>query len=396
MRNIGIGAHAGTTVVRERLRTLLCVAAALLSASFLAAQVPQDFAVEVSGTVSRTPVPTVTLAWPPNPQATGFTVHRKSWKTTTWGASIVSLPGSATGYDDTNVSVGVKYEYRVTATTTVGVTAYGYLASGIEIPLVESRGKVVLVVDNTHASALAAELTRLQEDLVGDGWIVLRHDVSPAASVPSVKALIKADYDADPANVTAVFLFGHVPVPYSGAQFPDDHEDHYGAWPADLYYGDMDGVWTDVQDFPTTVSGRQHNSPGDGKFDQISAPSRVELEVGRVDLTDLPAFSKTEPELLRQYLDKDHNFRFKLVTAQGRGLIDDEFGLDFQAGAVSGWRSLSALFGAGNVIADDWLSALRSQSYLWDTGAAPGPGTLPEESRRHRISPRSIHRSCSR
>ena len=43
-----------------------------------------------------------------------------------------------------------------------------------------------------------------------------------------------------------MFLFGHVPVPYSGDIVPDGHApDHQGAWPCDGFYGDMDGLWTD-------------------------------------------------------------------------------------------------------------------------------------------------------
>src|SRR6185503_3639869 len=107
--------------------------------------------------------------------------------------------------------------------------------------------------------------------------------------------LIKADYSADPANVKSVFLFGHVPVPYSGQLNPDGHADHVGAWPADVYYGDIDGNWTDnsvnfTQSINTDAAdaARLTNRPGDGKFDQTQIPSPVELEVGRVDLSNLP------------------------------------------------------------------------------------------------------------
>ena len=91
------------------------------------------------------------------------------------------------------------------------------------LPLVENRGKLVLVVDDTVASPLSAELSTLTKDLIGDGWTVLRRDVSRSATPPSVKAVIKAEYNADPTNVKAVFLFGHVPVPYSGNIVPDGH-----------------------------------------------------------------------------------------------------------------------------------------------------------------------------
>ena len=69
--------------------------------------------------------------------------------------------------------------------------------------------------------------------------------------------------------------------------------------------------------------------PGDGKFDQIShndTMTNVTLCVGRVDLANLPAFPQPECELLRGYLDKDHNFRNKVFSVEERGLIDDQFG----------------------------------------------------------------------
>jgi len=332
------------------------------------AQATSDYAVQVTAAVQSAP-PRITLSWPAFAGATQHTVSRKAWGAASWGVP-VTLGASATGYVDSGVSVGTKYEYQVLRTASV--TGYGYLATGIEIPLVEDRGKLVLVVDATYAPDLATELTRLQADLAGDGWTVLRHDVARAATVPSVKALVKADYDADPTRVNSVFLFGHVPVPYSGSIAPDGHGDHVGAWPADLYYGDMDGVWTDGSTL--TGTGRQSNVPGDGKFDQSSAPGAIELGVGRVDLANMPAFApKTERDLLRQYLNKDHGFRVKAWTLPARGLIDDNFGaFGGEAFASTGWRAFSGFFGPANVFALDWFGTLATNGYLWAYGCGGG------------------------
>lgn len=335
-----------------------------------AAQAASDYAVQVTAGVQNAP-PRITLSWPAFAGATQHSVYRKAWGAMTWGAAAATLAGSATGYVDNGVTVGTKYEYQVVRTASV--TGYGYLATGIEVPLVEDRGKVILIVDATYAPDLGAELTRLQLDLAGDGWTVLRHDVAPNATVPSVKAFIKADYDADPTRVNSVFLFGHVPVPYSGSLAPDGHSDHIGAWPADLYYGELDGVWTDVSNLGGT--GRQNNIPGDGKFDQSSAPSgTIELGVGRVDLAGMPAFApKTESDLLRQYLNKDHGFRVKAWTLPARGLIDDNFGaFGGEAFASTGRRAFSAFFGPANVFALDWFGTLATNGYLWAYGCGGG------------------------
>jgi hypothetical protein len=193
----------------------------------------------------------------------------------------------------------------------------------------------------------------------------------------SVKALIQADFNANPASVSALLLFGHVPVPYAGDLAPDAHFYHTGAWPADVYYGDMNGVWTDSSTSDTNASDtRNWNVPGDGKFDQTTLPSDVELQVGRVDFANLPTFPQSETALLRQYLNKDHNFRHKVFAAQRRGLIDDNFGLS--AGtpfAMNGWGNFAAFFGASNIFTGGWLSTLGAQSYLWGYGCGPGTYT---------------------
>ena len=355
------------------------------------AQSVSDYAVRVSATVQPSP-PQISLAWPADPQATSYTVYRKSRDATSWGTG-TTLATNATGYTDSNVAVGTTYEYRISKSApTYG--GMGYIYSGIQVPLTESRGKVVLLVDNTFTSSLALELTRLQQDLAGDGWTVLRHDVARMTVDPantsssvwkarsnelaSVKALIKADYNADTANVKAVFIFGHIPVPYSGSLNPDGHPEHLGAWPADVYYGEMNSSWTDTSVNSTGASDpRNWNVPGDGKFDPSVLPSTVELQVGRVDLANLPSFSQSEAELLRQYLNKDHNFRHKVVTAERRGLIDDNFGtFNGEAFAVCGWRNFAPFFGATNTFtASDWFPTLSSQSYLWGYGCGGGTPT---------------------
>ena len=96
--------------------------------------------------------------------------------------------------------------------------------------------------------------------LTGDGWTVIRRDVSRTDSAANIKSVIQSEYARDPARVRSVFLFGHIPVPYSGNLNPDGHPDHQGAWPTDAYYGDMDGTWTD-NSISNTSAQHQANWP---------------------------------------------------------------------------------------------------------------------------------------
>ena len=330
-----------------------------------------DFAIQISATVQTNP-PQIHHSWIPDPSTTNLSVYRKSRESTDWGEAI-PLTNNASSYIDTNVVTGIGYEYRIQKIN-VGYFAYGYIYSAIEMPLVETRGKLLLLVDQTHATALTNELDRLKRDLVGDGWTVIRHDVDPADSVAVIKSLIQSEYSNDPVNLTSLFLFGNIAVPYSGNFAPDGHNEHKGAWPADPYYVELNGTWTDFLINSSTASDpRNRNVEGDGKFDQAGVGSGVELQMGRVDLSDLPAFTLSEQELLRQYLNKDHAYRHKQFTAEPRGLIDDHLGVAIgEAYAVSAYRNFSAFFGPTNIINGDWLTTLRTQSFQWGFGAGVG------------------------
>jgi hypothetical protein len=358
-----------------------------------------NYTVEVTASVSESP-PAITLNWAQdmNGPPLSYTVYRKAPSDAAWGNALVSLGGDATSFTDANVAVGQPYEYQIVKAAN-GYAGYGYIQSGIDVALVDHRGTVILIVDNTYAADLSDVLARLEQDLVGDGWSVIRHDVGRSDSVTSVKGLIEADYLADPADVNAVFLFGHVPVPYSGLLNPDQHPEHLGAWPADVYYGDMEGQWTDTtvnfvstEDTDPADAARLTNVPGDGKFDQTAIPGPVQLEVGRVDLANMPGDLQydadpsfpSEEALLRQYLNKDHAFRMAAMTAQRRALVGDYIGdATGRAPAASGIRSFAPLFGYGNstlvnlnVLDSDqqgvWLPALASQDYLFVYGCGSG------------------------
>ena len=91
-------------------------------------------------------------------------------------------------------------------------------------------------------------------------------------------------------------------------------------------------------------STRNHNVPGDGKFDQSDYPSPLELQVGRVDLSLMESFQyylgQNEQTLLSNYLTKLHNFKIKQTTPIFRGAVFDNFEDLNIAGC--GYRSVSA------------------------------------------------------
>ncbi len=378
---------------KEAFRLALAMLALLLSSVVLHAETAADHAVQASATVSESPA-RITLSWPGDANATGWTVERKLHSDANWGTP-TSLPAGTTSWADNAVSVGSLYEYRITKQIS-GYTSHwgdsaaslGYLCSGIRVALPDHRGTVILLVDTTMAAQLDTELARLKQDLAGDGWTVIRHDVPrgtgddtrtvDSAALAATKAIIQADCNATPGEVHSLLLFGHIPVPYSGLISPDGHSEHNGAWSADMYYGDLSGTWIDstVNNPHTGWWPLIANIPGDGKFDQSTPPQPITLDIGRVDMWNMPAFSKSETELLRQYLNKEHNHRCAINVLPRRGLIDDRFSENGYYMAASGWRNLASFFGAANVTGSlDNFNVLASNGYLCFYGCGSGDPT---------------------
>lgn len=353
-------------------RTFTLLALTLALAYSLSAQTPAEITVQLSATAQVAP-PQITLHWPADINANSYTVYRKAKGVVGWGSIVATLAGTDTSYVDATVAVGDAWEYRISKVAT-GYNGVGYCFAGLERPVQDYLGKLLLVVDTTYAAVLSPALRRLENDLWGDGWQVIRLDVDRADSVTGIHDRIQAEWMADPVNVRTVFLLGHVPVPYSGNINPDGHGDHQGAWPADAYYGEMNGTWTDLSVNNSSAARPQNvNTIGDGKFDQSSIPSDVDLEVGRVDFANMPAFTEGEAALLQRYLDKDHAWRQKQFTVQDSAVIDDNFGFfGGEAFAASGWRNFGSFVGARHVYAGDFRTELNARDHLWAYGCGGG------------------------
>lgn len=346
----------------------------------LLSQTPSVKDAAVEGYVlSQNSPPQFTIAWIPNATSTGYTLSKKLKSNNTW-TTLASLSGTATQYIDNAVSTGIEYEYRIIRSGTSGTVnynGYGFVAAGIDIPAKHSRGKCILMIANTLTPALQPEINRFIQDLEGDGWQVIPAYTATNAAVTAVKNQIQTIYNQDPANTVCLILLGRIPVPYSGAMAPDAHPDHYGAWPADVYYAELNGNWTDaVANTTPTNPPRIVNVPGDGKFDQTYLPSTTELQIGRIDLSSMPAFTLSETQLIKNYLDKNHDYRMVNFTITEAGLVDDNFGyFNGEAFAANGWRNFSSLVGPTNVSNADYFTTMSSSSRLWSYGCGGGSYT---------------------
>jgi hypothetical protein len=304
------------------------------------------------------------VQWPVRAELSSYRLYRA---VPGQAAVTILLPAGAGSYIDAGVPAGMAVEYRLAGYPADPLlpVCYGQVLAGREMPLAGAPGRLLLVVTEAMAAEAAAGLGTLKGDLRAEGWAVDELTVSAAETVPHVKARIVSTWQAGGQTAAALLLIGQVAVPYSGNIAPDGHPDHRGAWPCDGYYGDMDAVgWTDA--WATAAAGSRPgnaNVPGDGKFDQSVFPGAVELAVGRVDFSRLPAFSPlTEGALLRRYLARNHAFRTGALPASAKLLTDDNLPGMSEAFSAGARRAACAAFGRGGAVAGEF--------------AGPGPDFL--------------------
>ncbi len=181
----------------------------------------------------------------------------------------------------------------------------------------------------------------------GDGWRVKRMDFAPTATDVEVKNWVTNQYNLPNASVKSLLIIGHLAIPYSGNYAPDGHAERIGAQPADVFYADIDGNWTD-ESVTTNNTGLIYtpNIPDDGYWDQNAIPSQAEIEVGRIDLFNMTGFTLSDADLIKQYLNKNHAYRHKITTPQQRALINTHLDNQLPATSAVGWRSFSPIVGS--------------------------------------------------
>lgn len=279
----------------------------------------QNVSLFLSATASVSPL-RITLNWYSYVPSTGYTVYRKLKSDTSW-VQLTTLSSGITQYIDSAISQNIYYEYKVSRSSSYG-TANGYVSSGVNVSEIGYRGKMFLVVDDAFTSPLSAQLSTLELDLIGDGWTVTRLDVSRSSTPASVRSQIKTIYDTSPSNdkPKLIFLLGHIPVYRSANTDPDGHGGV--PWACDAFYGEMTNTWTTP---PNNI------------------PSDIEMQVGRVDFADLPAFGQTEVTMMSNYLTKLHNFKIRSFIPSNRMVIRDNFVYTVYSFSESMYRAFGSL-----------------------------------------------------
>ena len=285
-----------------------------------------DLALDVrAGITTDGPNAQVTLSMPielsvqNNLDSVKYSFYRRSQGLSQWHLAQDSISaaqlvdGTQLSWVDPSLSIrsGNSYEYRIERTSLAPEVsaATGYLSVSADLVASEqeNRGSVLLLIDDRFVDSLAFEIAQLKQDLIGDGWQVIAEPLhvfatdtadDTAMSASEVREFIQDAYNehhSSSSEVRSVLLLGHFPVPESGWMSPDGHSVDPAALPADVFYGDMDDLWTDSVELGPVEATGASNLPGDGRYDSNFVPNdgdggRLELSVGRIDMHNMANF----------------------------------------------------------------------------------------------------------
>jgi hypothetical protein len=308
--------------------------------------------------------PQVVLSWQNDTTASRYVVYKRLYEVDKF-EKLAEVSGGANTFSDLDPMYGKVAEYKVEKVFSDGkqlISTYAYKALAWDANLVSEDWKTLLIlVDNTLAFSISSKLEMYRREIEKQGWraiykYVPRVESFNAKAVLNNKEMIKAVYKQTP-NLKAILILGRVAIPYSGNTAPDGHGDdnplpHKGAYPADVFYGDLDTRdWTDNKvSNDKSAFPRQHNYINDGKWDDSNIPSKVELAVGRVDFFDLPFFKESEAEMINNYLQKDIDYRSGVMKADNDAILYDGFDSRQAGYAADGWNNLTSLYGRDNVV----------------------------------------------
>ena len=363
------------------MKKLVLCAFVLISAFAVKAQTVREVAVEIR--VSRTSTNYLRLSWLQQNNSTRYQVYTKTTDGKGWDR-LADLTGTDTSFIDSSYQMGTRKEYRVARTSSnyTGFDGNGYIVAGFDVPATVQLGRALVVIEDQYQKTAPNLVADYLKQIENEGYTIDTHYVNKNDSVTVVKDWIFKTWSADKNTFTTIFLLGRVPVPYSGNYRPDGHPDHTGAWPADMYYGAFDIAWTDKTVNNTQAQfARNHNVPGDGKFDlsRYNATAQVNIQyvnvpVGRVDLSDMPSFG-ADTFLIKRYLNKALDFRTGRRKAQLRSLVDDNFGYFASEAFASGGFRNGSVFSAWDISTGDYRSEMSAKSYLLSYGCGSGSYT---------------------
>ncbi|MGC9366177.1 MAG: C25 family cysteine peptidase, partial [bacterium] len=183
------------------------------------------------------------------------------------------------------------------------------------------NGLITLMVENDLYSQIIPSLNLTISDIEQIGYQVNLFTVNSVQGIPACDSIRNTLASYIDSGLVGVYFIGEVPISwfqmidkFSGT--PEDFEE----FPCDLYFMDLDGIWTDDSSY---VSGNSMTPGPDGVLDGHQGNIDPEIWCGRLYFSTLG----DEEKLTNNYLRRTHMYRNDSLSSVHRGLtyVDDDW-----------------------------------------------------------------------
>jgi hypothetical protein len=300
--------------------------------------------------VSAQPTDTV-LQWTSSGDADGGNVTYDVYFGTDNPPANKVLTGSTATSWAPPVAADTTYFWRVEVTDDEGNTVVGpnwTFNTDADVPVLENHNYLV-IVDKRLQGLLDTEIEQYVWDVTAEGQFTPAVRYWMPGSHQKLKEIIKESYDNSENGLLGIFLIGDLPGAWyeQDSDFGGDIGIMHEEFPTELYFQDMDGVWTD--------------SDGNGMFD------------GHPEIT-LELFSSRlvgDVEEIRAYLNRIHDYRVNgsfFETRRFFSFVDDDWNGANATGTQDPYYTgqtwgLSDIYGS-EYIRREWSDNTSKQDYL--------------------------------
>ena len=197
--------------------------------------------------------------------------------------------------------------------------------------------KFCIVINTLLYYSIQPSINQYVLDLTNEGYEVEVHTTS-GGTPEDLRTFLQGRYSM---GLEGCVLIGDLPVAWYDAEWPDDHATEQ--FPIDLFYMDLDGVFTDTN--------------SDGLYDVHTGHVAPEIWVGRLTASPLQMGGAHENSLLNNYFAKNHQFRTGQLPLSDRALVyvDD----DWVPWAMQWDLDVGLAYATRTFVSDEWTT--------WDT-----------------------------
>ncbi|MEE9555034.1 MAG: hypothetical protein V3W18_12115 [candidate division Zixibacteria bacterium] len=159
-----------------------------------------------------------------------------------------------------------------------------------------------IIVNEDLYPLIEEALDTFMLDLQGEGYTINLYTANETLSPEGLREVFINDWLGQ--GLDGTILVGDLAVPWYEMDEPEGWGGAHVQFPCDLYFMDLNGFWDD--------------SDEDGMFDAHSGRLEADIWVGRLYASSMSDYGANEVQLLRNYFQKNHNFR------TGELLMDDK------------------------------------------------------------------------